>query len=773
VRCSSMRLTEEKFTIKEYSEHQRTAGQVVKASQVDGLLWTSDMDAAPFGFKLGTLQDIHGRNKECPMCRLVTQSLSEQPLSSKYDQGTPITEQNVSEWAERDAVCYASWQVDGRILTRDENGEICGSRPRTRRIRLHWDWPKFSDTFVVLMAKQARESSGLFFGRIRTRVGPESFRQWTEHCVRSHGSRCEGKLRDFSQWNSFFGVIDVNDMRLTSLPANCRYVALSYVWGKRRVFTTTQGNIKQSMRHGGLRRNLSVLPRTIRDSIELVRNLGERYLWVDALCIIQDSARSWTLNSRIMDLVYGNAYLTICAADGNDANAGLQGLNPTLVSPTQIIAQYSPEIRLMITQSAETWVRQSVWNTRAWTFQERLLSKRTLIFVNGRIYFQCRCTARSADIITEDESAGWSSEFIDSPVVMLERLSDSPLSVYKKALTLYMARSLTYSKDILAAFNGIGNMVCEFLGGSLVHGLPSSYFDWALLWEARDAPERRVDEDPEMFPSWSWCGWKGELMEYKPHILASCEENLEDWLMNHTWITWYIRDSDGNLRLVWDAGDGDRIPKRTDNTWRGYHRFQGQEIAEEKNYDKYGRYIREGMRHLPRFDFTLVLPECPYGVNIIENSSSAPSSILNRNSPDKDLPYLQFYTWSAFFRIRTDPKQDYGKKFQRYSILDYKDDWCGTILLDRNFYFRNDDGEKPFEFIAISDAKQFDMSEYDGWAYYIPKERPESVWDLYYVLLIEYRNEIAYRVGLGKVFKDAFLNSCKKDGKQWKEFILG
>jgi hypothetical protein len=128
-------------------------------------------------------------------------------------------------------------------------------------------------------------------------------------------------------------------------------VALSYVWGKRRVFTTTQGNIKQSMRHGGLRRNLSVLPRTIRDSIELVRNLGERYLWVDALCIIQDSARSWTLNSRIMDLVYGNAYLTICAADGNDANAGLQGLNPTLVSPTQIIAQYSPEIRLMITQN--------------------------------------------------------------------------------------------------------------------------------------------------------------------------------------------------------------------------------------------------------------------------------------------------------------------------------------------------------------------------------------------------------------------------------------
>jgi hypothetical protein len=81
--------------------------------------------------------------------------------------------------------------------------------------------------------------------------------------------------------------------------------------------------------------------------------------------------------------------------------------------------------------------------------------------------------------------------------------------------------------------------------------------------------------------------------------------------------------------------------------------------------------------------------------------------------------------------------------------------------------------EEPLAFIAISDAKQFSDDEYNDWANYIPLERQESNWDLYYVLLITYEDDICYRQGLGKVFKDAFDNSCKPEGKQWKEFILG
>lgn len=564
-------------------------------------------------------------------------------------------------------------------------------------------------------------------------------------------------------------------MCLSPLPPRMRYIALSYTWGRSRVFTTTENNIKGLLKHGGISNIFDMLPRTIRDSIELVRNLGERYLWVDSLCIIQDNERSWALNSSVMDLVYGNAYFTICAADGHDSSAGLRAL---YAKRQQLVAQYSPEIRLISTQPAERYVSQSTWNTRAWTFQERLLSQRTLIFVDGRVFFQCRSTARSVDIITEDDSAGWSIDFIGSPMQMLQNLSESPLLIYKKLLEMYLLRDLTFQKDILAAFYGIGNFVCQTLGGDLIHGLPSSHFDWALLWEARDCAKRRVCEGGVggvVFPSWSWCGWMGDMIEYKPQMLSGCEENLDDWLLNHTWITWYIRDFNGNLRLVWNGRNGSTSSKKNDSSSKGYDRSTR---SDESTFDQYGRFIKEEERHLPRSEFKITLPGsgCPYGVSIAEQDASAMPRTLIRRSPEKDAPYLQFHTWSAFFRIRQTLAQNYSPdivRVRRYDILDHKFDWCGTMLLDQVKISALASLDKPFEFIAISDAKQFDPIEYDEWSYYIPKERLQSRWDLYYVLLVEYKNGIAYRVGLGKVFKEAFNYSCKVEGKEWKEYVLG
>ncbi|KAF2193173.1 hypothetical protein K469DRAFT_693207 [Zopfia rhizophila CBS 207.26] len=107
------------------------------------------------------------------------------------------------------------------------------------------------------------------------------------------------------------------------------------------------------------------------------------------------------------------------------------------------IAFYDRDIRLKCTQPAEYYIREPQWNTRGWTFQEWLLSPRNLIFAGGHI---------------------------------------------------------------LAAFNGIGNLVCDTLGGCLIYGLPSSHFDWALLWKPGDAAARREREDNEHFPTWSWCG---------------------------------------------------------------------------------------------------------------------------------------------------------------------------------------------------------------------------------------------------------------------------
>jgi hypothetical protein len=75
------------------------------------------------------------------------------------------------------------------------------------------------------------------------------------------------------------------------------------------------------------------------------------------------------------------------------------------------------------------------------------------------------------------------------------------------------------------------------------------------------------------------------------------------------------------------------------------------------------------------------------------------------------------------------------------------------------------------EFIALSEAEAFTEDECPVWTYYIPKERHESTWDLFFVLLVRYYPEkgLYQRVGLGKVFRAAF----SLDAEEWREMILG
>jgi hypothetical protein len=119
---------------------------------------------------------------------------------------------------------------------------------------------------------------------------------------------------------------------------------LSYVWGLRKNYTTDISNIRIHQQQGSLETYLADIPEVIRDAMDLVRRLGLRYLWVDSLCIVQNSKRSWSLNARMMNVIYGNAHLTICAADGNDAWFGLKALDSSGHSTTQHIAECAPGV---------------------------------------------------------------------------------------------------------------------------------------------------------------------------------------------------------------------------------------------------------------------------------------------------------------------------------------------------------------------------------------------------------------------------------------------
>ncbi|KAF2270472.1 HET-domain-containing protein [Lojkania enalia] len=705
------------------------------------------------------------------------------------------------EYEKAKAECYVTWQLDGRELIRHpRHHNVTETRPRTRRIRLEWDRDAFPESYLVLVAAEAKqltdpssqrlwESDAYFLGRYINSAAKNHalVKSWLEICDGSHQDLCKiDRGDDFRSMRSksYFGVVDVHQMCLTSLPTGSRYVALSYMWGIGRRYTTTLRNIISHQEPGGLEKILLRLPKVIQDAIHLVRSLGERYLWVDSLCIVQDSAKSWELNSAVMDLVYGNAHLTICAADGDSHQSGLRGL-----LPERIVRQHdelcAPGVRLMVSRLAETYIESSKWNTRAWTFQERLLSKRCLIFTNDRIYFQCRSAAMSEDIIAEQRTHSWSLELVHSPLKLLDELDSRGFRVYMTCVELYAKRTLGRPKDILAAFRGLTNLLGDRMGSPFLFGLPSSHFDLALLWQPTGPTrirepldkmnEQKVRDYGEIiFPTWSWCGW--ELVEdgttncYTGPSIKDCLENVHQFLMEHTWIKWYIRDGHGTLRPVWDGSQATKRLQKVHSQWQGYR--DQRSPTKDCYYDSYGRPIPEEIYNKNNESLKRTMPEYPFCVNIADPKASHDSQL-----PDQR--YLQFCTWSALLRLlpqdrmnQSDARPDTAPCLRRYDIADYTGDWCGTILLDSKWGDTHvKESGTEHEFIAISDAKNFTREEKKMWTFYIPQTDEHSEWDLFFVLLLETRLGISRRVGLGKVFKEAFNNSCGP-GKTWKEFIL-
>ena len=494
--------------------------------------------------------------------------------------------------------CYANWKVDGRRLPKADSTDKNKSeqhsvaRTLTRRIYLSWENQLLEDCYVVLLAHERHSttpsdklsiwgSESLFLGRkieghgyIQARIN-----SWLDLCRESHGGLCNPRNYALSRFekllkHSYFGLVDVINMQLTELPFTSNdglgpyrrlrpvpFAALSYVWEADPGFETKLENVHKLRMHGGIEEILYSLPRAIRDSMALVRRLGLRYLWVDRLCIVQNSTRSWKLNAYNMDTIYGNAALTICAADGQDARNGLMAMSILNDVKQPEIADYAEGVRLLATRPPEMLIKKSKWNSRAWIFQERLLSRRCLIFVGGRVYFQCRSTGMSEDIYSDRESTGWSLDFVDAPMQVFWQASERAFWVYIRVAELYSSRNLSKPKDMLAAFSGIANILQRTMRAPLIFGLPTSHFDLALLWQHVSAARpRKPRNDAEKkdygdleFPSWSWIGWMHTTITYSSDMLGGCFDNASEWLKSHTWVRWYARDGHGDLTPLWSA----------------------------------------------------------------------------------------------------------------------------------------------------------------------------------------------------------------------------
>lgn len=171
------------------------------------------------------------------------------------------------------------------------------------------------------------------------------------------------------------------------------YATLSYCWGESQEFKTTTDNIG-SMMHCILMKDL---PRTIRDAVEVTRRLRLRYLWVDAFCIIQNSAVDKAKEISRMAEIYENAVVVISADRALDCREGFLG--PIHESGEAIAASVSRPIpyrttggqlgSVMLRRLDSTPRRLQPIDSRGWTYQESLLAKRMLSF-GDQMTWKCR-----------------------------------------------------------------------------------------------------------------------------------------------------------------------------------------------------------------------------------------------------------------------------------------------------------------------------------------------------------------------------------------------
>ncbi|KFA54503.1 hypothetical protein S40293_09964 [Stachybotrys chartarum IBT 40293] len=336
----------------------------------------------------------------------------------------------------------------------------------------------------------------------------------------SHSERCPGPsvARTLGRPAR---VIDVIQGCVVGLGPVDEYITLSYVWGlatlAKGMPTAMTSNISSLEQPGSLARQ--DLPRTIRDAMEVCRRIGCCYLWVDAFCIIQDDPRDVRAQIALMCDTYSGSLLTIIAAWGDNADAGLPGVSGETPREPQHVARFDGLEVVEVLPLLGDVRRQSTWMSRAWTHQEWVLSNRRLYFTNVQVYFECAESLRNEDAWVMKTAGN------DSPPQELDdhgRLPSSPTPPtrpsppwprFRDLLVDYTRRHLSYNNDIFNACTGLYQHVYgpASQGNRLIFGLPERDFHDALRWGSYRYTARVPESDNVIIPSWSWASRNAEI----------------------------------------------------------------------------------------------------------------------------------------------------------------------------------------------------------------------------------------------------------------------
>ena len=480
----------------------------------------------------------------CPFCRLVVIALRENSNQTLIHPNDRISLNN-----------FESWELGIEMSPHDRLKSDAYSNMLDLRSRAK-ECQDVAHRFVVsveeypiqaylqyLVPCQLPKEERQFFGRVldRETVDVRLLRSWLRRCKKWHEKTCEEDGIAGQRLPDKLRLIDVKEMAIVKAPDAkwLRYLTLSYVWGTEEMeresgmkpVVTNRADIRT--RDGKEFTPLPErLPNTIEDAIWLTLALGFRYLWIDGLCIIQDDPpEEKKRHLDKMDAVYNCSALTIAAASGRHADSGIPGIS------TRRKAQHCEVIKgLRIATMAPSFSelegsKSLIWNTRGWTFQEKILAKRLLLFTESQVYYKCSEAIWTEEVIMETGRPSksiearkakyrWSADrphYAPDGKSMLLKMVVPQLNVddqwnylgmfpdYAMAVREYTQRTLTKPDDTLIAIKGVFSTL-QPDSGEFYFGLPSAYFLQALLWYPEPG-SHHVRTNHEL-PSWTWASWQ-------------------------------------------------------------------------------------------------------------------------------------------------------------------------------------------------------------------------------------------------------------------------
>ncbi|KAL8418292.1 hypothetical protein RB594_001776 [Gaeumannomyces avenae] len=319
--------------------------------------------------------------------------------------------------------------------------------------------------------------------------------------------------------------LDSGDLRIVRTSdmgeQTVRYCALSYCWPDDAHACTILTSQNEDEYTQGFK--LGTLVSGLQDACRFAKLIGFRYIWIDALCIQQGRGGDWHAQAQAMDTVYTNAAVTISLADGTGLDRLARVRETSFISNPQALCSMLSGIPcqtntgLDIPSSSQERLYRAltathnfvsrplgILDSRAWAFQERLLSRRIISITREGLFWDCLHHSAS-DRRPAGIKGDHSPEFRDSDDRNLKRLllgalpgpfetSDSvPLASrnasrsdllrhWRRILQQYTKRSLTYQTDKLVAADGVMGRMGKLLLDDNVLGICRTDAVRCLLW---------------------------------------------------------------------------------------------------------------------------------------------------------------------------------------------------------------------------------------------------------------------------------------------------